>query len=206
MVPWTTLVDELTAYLTDAAHPVMLDEVRASARDYFELSRVWRAASVSFGSTVALQSAYTFTPPADTDMVGLPAIWVGGREVGEMVPGDSDDIEPGEVGTAKLARVIARDTLQLLPTPVAGGQAIVATVAYAPGSGASGLDDDLYRRHREPIIHRALSRMFRHKARPYYDPRESARHESLYLALALDRSSDAGPIRRNRLRVKPSPV
>ena len=203
MKPWSTFFRTIAPEVGECPAPTMEHAIKEAAIDFYSENRVWRVEGVILATTVIGQREYTVTSnPADTILVGLPVVWVGDEEVDEAAPGASDDVDPGYNDTAWSVRVVGDAKIRVTPGPVAAGDVIKATAAYAPGSTALGLDDKLYAQHHKAIEHKALSRLMRQKTRPWYDPSEASRHAQEELRETLWISSQTGPTRRNPLRTK----
>jgi len=83
---------------------------------------------------------------------------------------------------------------------------IYYTLEFGVGkANAERVDDPLFDEHRRTIAHRILSTVLMHVGKPYSNPVLAQYHEGEYNKLALDSSSEAGPVKSTPLRTRLMP-
>lgn len=204
MKTWIDMAPFVAMYAADCPVFTIAEEAQLAAVEFFADTRVWRSEDrILLATTTAGQAAYSVTNPANTEIVGLPAVWLGNREIGEALQRDRADLATEPVGRPEKLALITGVTVRLLPTPQIGGEELRATVAYGPTMAAAGIADDaVYLAHRETLRELTLAKLKRMQGKPWSDPRAAEQHQREYEQRASDASTLAGPRRRNRLRTK----
>lgn len=170
--------------------------------EFYQETRAWRVEGVTLGTTVANQAEYTVTNPTATDLAGLPAVWIDDVEAPETRPGTQDDGPRSTSSSTNSVGVVAINKIRLSPPPDAAGRVIKATVAYKPGDAATGIDDQLFRDHWQAIRCKILAHLLMQPGKPWTDMKAAGYYENKYATEGCDVSADAGPLKRNPLRVK----
>lgn len=204
-VLWTTMVPAIAAELPDIPKFTAVSAIQREAQEFYRHSRAWRVRDVTLATTVLGQSVYTVATanPAGASLCGLPALWVNGQEAKEMQPGEADDFLPSDTSATPFIGVAGPDSIRLAPKPASAGLVITATVAYEPADSATGLDDELYRLHREAIERAAIARLKAQPGKPWSDPAGALYWRGEANRLRLEASTKAGPTRqRAALRTK----
>lgn len=206
MTTWADTTPFVALYAADCPAFAIADAVQLAAIEFFTHTRVWRSAPrITLGTTVASQADYTVAPPTSLDMVGLPAAWIDDKEIYEALQRDSTDVKPGDLATTSADMkilVTAANQVTLLPAPVTPGQVLRGTVAYAPSQSATGIEDAMWLKYRETIRELALAKLKRMQGKPWSQLGEAGMHQATYDQRAIDESTAAGPLRRNRLRTR----
>ena len=204
-VLWATMVPAIAAELPDIPKFTAMSAIQREAQEFYRHSRAWRVRGVTLATTVLGQSVYTVATanPSGALLCGLPAIWIDGQEGKELQPGEADESLPADTSATPFVGVAGPDSIILSPLPAAAGMVITATVAYEPADSATGLDDELYRLHREGIERAAIARLKAQPGKPWSDPDGAMYWRTEANRLRLEASTNAGPTRqRAPLRVK----
>lgn len=201
---WADFIPAIVSELPDCPRFTMASAVQYVAREFYRNTRAWRARDVLLATTVAGQAGYTVTTnPADTILVGLPAVWIADKEVDELPFGGEDDVLPTDRDDRPAVGVTGPTSILLVPPPLSSGLLVKATVAYAPSPAATGISDQLHDEHHEAIERAAVARLKRMTGKPWSDMQGAVMAEQEAHRLALQASSAAGPQRRRAaLRVK----
>lgn len=205
MKTWDDFLPNMTGNLPGCPAYVIRDKLRESAMDFLERSRVWKVEQVTLGNTVSGTRVHWVTNnPEDAGLCHLHAVWIGGKEVGIMLPGEAEDAAPGELADPDkvMVELAGRASLLLSPAPRVGGQAIVATVSYAPTEIALGVTDAVYRAHHEAIERRAQAELMAEQGKPWTNLQLAGVHGARYETLLDEAAAAAGPVRRRPMRVR----
>lgn len=178
---------------------------KAMAIEFYQQSRAWRARDVTLvASTTLGQADYNVTNPSDTDLAGLPAVWIDGEEVPEIIGGATDDYAPGEQSSTNGVQLTSGSTVRVVPAPDASALVIKATVAYKPASTATGLSDQLFAKHSSVISSKVLQELLIQPGKPWSNANLSAYYGNKAIVDGLNASTEAGRLRRTPLRVRNS--
>lgn len=200
---WEQLIPTISHRLPQCPTFTMEDELRRAAETFYTETRAWRVHGVTIvAATVASQADYTVTNPSNTELVGLPAVYVNGNEVDETVPGEQPDYPPGYTSDDFSVGVVGAAAVRCTPAPKSGSMIVKATVAYRPGPAATGVEDYLWADHWKAISDLALARLMAQVSKPWSNALMVPFYEAEYQREALRWGSAAGPVRRHRLRVK----
>ena len=205
MKTWDDFLPNMTGNLPGCPAYVIRDRLRESAMDFLARSRVWKVEHVTLGTTVSgTRIHWVENNPEDAGLTHLHAVWIGGKEVDIMLPGEAEDAAPGELADTEkvMVELAGRASLILSPAPRVGGQAIVATVSYAPTEIARGVTDAVYRAHHEAIERRAVAELMAEPGKLWTNPALAGAHMARYDDLQCEAAELAGPVRRRPLRVR----
>lgn len=205
-IAWIDWAARIQLRLKECPAILIADELRECAIRYYRDHRTWREINVEIATTVAGQANYTVTCPTYSQLVGLPGVWVDDLEVAEAQPGQLEDYDPEDTGDIEVVSVTGPVTITVAPIPTADDQVITATVAYSPTDDSPGVSEDLYYAHRDTIEDMALTRLMSQAGKPWTNLQLAGSHERQGNAGALFDSTMGGPVRRNRIRTKRSPV
>lgn len=208
IVTWRDMIPPLTPLLPDCPVFTVLDALQRAAGTFYDQSRAWRVDDFTVATTVLDQAEYTVAGlPSNSELAGVPALWVGEDEVHEATAADAGAAQPGVSDDTWTVAVSGPAKIKLTPPPLIAGKVIKGTIALKPAAAATGIDSDLYhwRRHREAIEAATLAELMGQVGKPWSNPQmalvmaaEAKRH-------ALRCASAAGPkSRRPRLRVTPA--
>lgn len=203
---WADFVPAITLELPGCPQFTMENAIKRAAIRIYRNTRAWRVDDVTIvAATVVGQRDYTVTNPADTLLVGLPAIYANGDEIDELPEQEIGDNLPTDTDSTWRVGVKDSVTVQVVPAPDAAGVAIVATVAYMPADTATGIDEQLFIKHHEAIEYLAMHLLMRQTGKSWSNPRE-AEENRLRANREISRiSTMAGPMRRRQaLRVQPA--
>lgn len=205
-IAWIDWAARIQLRLKECPSILIADELRECAIRFYRDGRLWRETGVTVATTVAGQAEYSVAIASNTMLAGLPAIWVGEDEVDEATPGQGDNFEPDETGTTVCIGVVGSSTIRIYPAPDVSDDIVTATVAYCPTDDSTGLPEPLYFSHRDTIEDMALARLMSQAEKPWTSFALAGEHDRLATSGALYDSTMAGPVRRNRIRSKRSPV
>lgn len=204
MTTWNDMAPFVAMFAADCPTFTIAEQAQLATVEFFTDSRVWRTTErLQLGATVAGQASYTVSNPADIELVGLPAAWLGDDEIGEALARDAIELATETPGTPKKVLVTSGTTVRLFPVPVLSGVPIWGIAAYAPTQAAVGIEEARWLQYRETIRELTLAKLKQMQGKPWSDPAAAMRHQALYDQRALGNSTDAGPRRRARLRTKP---
>ena len=203
MKTWDDFLPNVAGILPGCPAYVIRDKLREAAIDFLNRSRVWRVEHVTLGNTISgTRVHWVTTNPEDAGLTHLHAVWIGGKEVDILLPGEADDAAPGETADDVMVELAGRASLILSPAPRVGGQAIVATVSYAPTEIALGVTDAVYRAHHEAIERRATAELMAEPGKPWSNPALAGAHMARFDQLLREAANLAGPVRRRPLTVR----
>lgn len=203
--PWSMLVDEAAGLVPECPRPLIERALRRACREFFSDSHCWRASGLTLLTTVASQGAYTFSPPANGELLKVMSAWNGDEELDVETPGESDDAYPGE--TDSEYRIGVGDggaEITVSPAPETAGVVIKGSVAYTLASNATGIPTWVYNEYRYGIACGAAAKLVMQPNKPWTDRPAYAAHMAEFRKAITDASNAAGPVRRRPLRTKPA--
>lgn len=164
--PIATWLKALLPRTPGASRPVVLDEFRAAAREFFTRSFAWREVIGPFDS-VAAQTTYSLTS-ADplADVAAVLQVDYNGRPLNPApsrppLVNDSADIPTAWYGAGLGA-------FSLSPVPSTGGtDMLVAYVALTLKPAATDVPDYVYTHFYDALFDGTLGRLYAHPAKPY---------------------------------------
>jgi hypothetical protein len=202
--PWTLLVNEAAAHVTECPRPLIEQALRKACREFFSTSRCWRAKNLTLATTVASQRAYAFNPPANAELLDVHVCWYGTEEVFVGHPGDDEDYYPTETSSDYAITVADGGATVLIdPLPVAAGQVLKGDVSYTLAANATGVPTWVYDEYREELACGAAARLVTQPKKPWTDREAYALHRKEFEMAMSYASNKAGPIRRRPLRTVP---
>lgn len=203
MKAWSEFVPLVAVKVQKCPRFTIEDIAKQMAIQFYEESRAWRERDVTIVAATALgQAVYTVTNPSNTELVGLPAVWIDSVEVKELRGADLDDSEPGKQSSTAGVMVISPTQVRVSPAPDAAARVIKATVAYKPAASAAGLDDLLFAKHSDVIASKTIAELLLMPDKPWSNAQAAGYYQGKSNTDGLTASSHEGPLRRTPLRVK----
>lgn len=202
---WPTLTQEAIVYVSGAPVFVVEAQVKKAAREFLRRSCVWRDRQVALLTTVAAQTSYTFSLPANAELNRVHVAWLDGAEIDVQLPGEEGDSELGDTDANWMVGVEpGGQSLRLTPAPATAAQAVTGTVSYVTSSNASGIPQWIFDEWHHEIACGAASNLLMQVSRPWADPNMAAALRMEFDTGVRDASNRAGPVTRRPLRVTPA--
>lgn len=203
-VPYSLLLKEVMLHLPMALEFEVEYRLKQAARDFCRRSLAWRQRNTSLLQTVAGQSDYSADLPDGTELAGVISAWAGSTELDVELPGEPDDIQPGDTHPSdwKVGVTEDLDALRLSPAPSVSGITLTGTIALAPNEESTELPAFIWKRWRRPVASGCIAMIKEQTNKPWSDPAGVAYHRSIFDQGVLDASNLAGPVRRRPLRVR----
>lgn len=132
--------------------------------------------------------AYDVDLPQDTEFARVIGVWVGPRQVGLAPEAMVSDVRGVAVqdlpdqGAPAYGVVIEPRALTLVPAPDQDGLPIVIRSTTRPARNAKVLDDALFDRWVEVIVHGALARICRTPNQSFSDPVRAQESETRFIS------------------------
>lgn len=189
MALWSALYPDLTMFVPGCPDPVLEQEVRKAAREFFRRTRAWTQWLDEIPLSDKLRE-YDVDLPTGAEVVILEKATLNGRpiEASGYRALSADPIE--HEGTGGLA-VVSADRLTLLLTQAAGkGDRLQVQASLMPTRTSTGIPDLLLSKHAEAIAEGAKHRLMRTPG-PLHRPIEAEEARVLFEAAVASASVSA---------------
>jgi hypothetical protein len=172
---WNDFFDYLLPDAPGCPHVAAIFALRQAAIAFCEQSLVWTYAHPDIPVVVDVDQ-YEFDPPDGAIVHAVTYSSFNDTEIDTNVKQDDMHIKDWRKQTGSPKYVLGSPSfLTLVPKPdVAGTLKLI--VVLKPDTDATGIDDDIFREYREPIVHGALSRLMSSPRKPYTNLQLSTYH------------------------------
>lgn len=190
---WDAFTPRLFAEMPRLSSFMAEDAVRDAVIEFCRKTRVLKQDHADIDS-VANQASYSWAPGANLKVVRAEEIWYDARKLTAATAEDVSQIYGekdwrDERGTPLYYLQEALESFILVPCPDSGiTGAIKAKVSVRPSETAVSIDDALYDKYFEEILHGAKSRLFALSAQNWFNPDKAKYHRAEFDA-AISRVS-----------------
>ena len=204
-VPYSALMREVIPYVPMAPEFDIEYRLKLAARDFCRGSLAWRQQDTELLTTNAAQAVYEAELDAGREIAAVISAWAGGSEVEVELPGERDDVSPGDTSSAwRIGVEPDLNSLRLSPAPSVGGVVVTGTIAFAPNEESTSLPEFIWRRWRNVIAAGAISALKAQANKPWSDPAGALAAGGAFSSGIQEASNRTGPVRRRPLRVTPA--
>lgn len=194
-------VDDFQRYVLPFMREVPLvamnDAIADACFEFCKETRILRSV-ITVATVSAAEATVEITPPANTEITEVKAVWVDDKRLYPMTQNDlyvkyPQGYEGVTVATPAdmygFFNVLA-GTIQLVPACAVQVLNLKAEVVYAPTRDALDIPDMLLRRHGESIGHGAMARLHQHVA-DYADASRVPTYDGLFKAAIMGSKDDS---------------
>lgn len=177
MAALSALYPDILPYVPGCPDPMLDQEIRRAAREFFERARAWDDWLASI-TTLANVRSYTITAPTDAEVYRVKKATLDGQPLPVEIWREQDT-EPETVeGVDKRVVTHDRRVLVLARNPAAG-QVLKVQVALMPTRSAATIPDALLDQYGDAIAEGAKYRLMRVPG-PLHKPKEAEEARALF--------------------------
>lgn len=186
---WSAMYPEVLVHVQGCPDPLLDQEILKAAREFFRRTRAWQL-WLDPVTTSASSRQYSLTLPTSSDVVSIDGatlnsfpVTLKGYAQTTADPEGSTNSEGQFLTTVDLLSVV-------LSQSVSTGDSLQVLASLMPSTGALGLDDGLFDRHRSAIAEGAIASLARIPG-PFQSSGVSAQARSLFEAAIASAAVDA---------------
>jgi hypothetical protein len=184
MLAWSAFYPYLLPWVPTCANPVMDQELRRAANEFFTRTRAW-CVWLDPVTTVDGVREYNFNLPANTNLVRIEVANVGAVPVNVVSYRDRTTNPATSPNSTDEGYTSDAKTL-ILDRAYAAGQEITVFASLAPARTATGIEDALFDKHYESIVEGAKARLMLIPNTPFHSPGAAAQSQSVFDADVFD--------------------
>lgn len=189
MIAWSAFYPFVIPELPGAPSPLVDFWLIQVAREFCERSRAWVETTPPVDA-VQGQSAYSPTPPSETEIVQIVAVNYLGKPLNPKLPGElQKDYGNWQAKLGTPASFTSNGLGQALLVPVpdqSNAGAIVMNVAVKPTDTASGVADWVFSRWRNALAAGAKAKLMAMADKPWAQPDRVPLYQAMFEAAIAD--------------------